>query len=38
MTSFVVDRALQILLFLTLFDKDIFRNYLIINKSLFLPW
>lgn len=27
----VVDRALQILISLTLFNKDIYRNYLIIS-------
>lgn len=31
MTSLVVDRALQILISLTLFGKDIYRNYLIIS-------
>lgn len=31
MTSFVVDRALQILIFFTLFSKDIYCNYLIIS-------
>ena len=31
MTSYVVDRALQILISLTLFNKDIYRNYLIIS-------